>query len=144
MSTYGVELFLRNVGPLAVGDGSEGVLNLFRALNVFGFLANHKRHVFLQRNVAITIRIDNICSTTKPINVAQKYSIANKTKFLTDDGFEFGIDLPLFDHGKIVAQSTEAGFKLLVIQTASLLLVKVPVMKAIKKIFKTIQCIEIV
>ena len=60
-----VELFFGDVRSLAIGDGTESVLNLFRALNVLRFFADHERHVFLERDVTITIRIDDIYKNAK-------------------------------------------------------------------------------
>jgi len=100
----GVELLFGDVGPLAVGDGAEGVLDLLGALHVLCLLADHEGHVLLQRHVAVAVRIDDV-----------------------DDLFELGVHLSLLDHGKVVTQSAQTRLEFLVVQPAVLLLVKVPV-----------------
>jgi hypothetical protein len=43
-----------------------------------------------------------------------------------EDSLEFWVHLSLLHHGEVVAQRTQAGFELVVIQLAALILVKVP------------------
>lgn len=45
--TYSIKFFLRDIRPVAGSDGSEGVLDFLRTLNVLGFFADHESHVFL-------------------------------------------------------------------------------------------------
>lgn len=56
---YRVELLCCHVWSEFLWKGSEGHLDLFRRLDVFGFLANHEGHVLLQGHVTISEQTNN-------------------------------------------------------------------------------------
>lgn len=43
------------------GDGSEGVLDFLGGVHVLRLLADHERHVFLQRHLPVAVWIHHIC-----------------------------------------------------------------------------------
>ena len=97
----GVQLVLSDVLAL-LGDGPEGSFDLLGRLNVFGLLGDHVSHVVLEGNVSVAVGVDHV-----------------------QDGFELGFRFALFEHGKVVAESSEAGLELVVVESARLVLVEV-------------------
>jgi len=68
VKAHRVKFILGDIGTIARCDCSERIFDFLRTLDVLGFFANHKRHVLLEGNVTISVRVDHICKTKNSFN----------------------------------------------------------------------------